>query len=76
MLREGSQAGPAGPQGRERGLRTFIVGDVRVEALRGINLTVQAGEFLAIMGSLGLGEVDAHEYSWAASTCRRAAITS
>ncbi|WPP06021.1 ABC transporter permease [Methylocella tundrae] len=36
--------------------RTFSVGDVEVRALQGINLTVERGEFVTIMGSSGSGK--------------------
>ena len=37
-------------------VKTYIVGEVEVRALRGVNLEVQTGEFLAVTGPSGSGK--------------------
>jgi putative ABC transport system ATP-binding protein len=36
--------------------KTYILGDVRVDVLRGVSLTIESGEFTAIMGPSGSGK--------------------
>jgi putative ABC transport system ATP-binding protein len=62
-------AGSAAPEAAEAGRRfmatviavknlvkTYVVGEVEVRALRGVNLEVQRGEFLAVTGPSGSGK--------------------
>src|SRR5881392_849601 len=37
-------------------VKTYVVGEVQVKALRGINLDVERGEFLAVTGTSGSGK--------------------
>jgi len=37
-------------------IKTYVVGEVEVRALRGVNLEVQTGEFLAVTGPSGSGK--------------------
>jgi putative ABC transport system ATP-binding protein len=40
----------------ERLTKTYFMGDVEVHALRGVDLSIRAGEFIAIMGASGSGK--------------------
>ena len=44
--------------------KTYQLGDIEVHALRGINLTIKRGEFVAIMGASGSGKSTVDEHYW------------
>jgi len=52
-----AEAGSAMPVISVRNLRkTYVVGDIQVHALRGVDLDVEAGEFLSVTGPSGSGK--------------------
>ena len=36
--------------------KTYFLGDVRVEALRGVSMNIAEGQFVAVIGSSGSGK--------------------
>ncbi len=44
--------------------RSYPSGDGEVDVLKGITLSIAAGEMVAIVGASGVREIDADEHPW------------
>ncbi len=44
-------------------VKTYFLGEVQVPALKGVDLTIQAGELRGHHGGFGVGKVYLYEYS-------------
>ena len=52
-------------------VKTYKVGEHEVRALRGVNLEVQRGEFLAVTGTVGVRQIDVHAHRRLPRSARR-----
>lgn len=44
--------------------KQYGTGETAVHALAGVNLSVENGEFVAVVGTLRIGKIDAFTYAW------------
>ncbi|EJT85546.1 ABC transporter ATP-binding protein [Pseudomonas putida S11] len=57
------------------GSRSFQLGEQQVMGLDGLDLDIAAGDYMAVMGPVGLGQVDLAEHPRPCSTRRAPANT-